>query len=460
MEEREIDLRIVIYKTLRRWRRIVLFGIAAAVVLGLYATAKNLIIINDEEKLTAERVAFEIEHGNWEATETILRNQMESIKESQARQEEYNAKSMLMKIDPLMEYVGNMSLYIDSEFMINPELSYQNIDFTQRLLAAYQGYMSGGEMYEYLLERTDMVGELKYLEEILSFYTDSATASINVTVRGRSEEEVREIFELIKDGIGDKHEEFNRSISGHSYTLLNESVYSQVNFELDDIQKKNREYIVECNQTFRDVQLELEKWGAEGEPSFEYTGFEIVKNIIKMCLIGGLAGVFAGCAWYAMRYVVTGKLSGNDIWKIQGINFLGSVHPDPVKSGRLGVSIDRLIVRICGMRPKVSYEESCKLVSANIKALAERLDIKRLAAVGAVEEGIVRDIIALVSGGDFSMEYVGDILGGSDAVNALSAYDDIIMFAQEDVTSIDSILRHKDLASYWGKNMVGAVSVR
>ena len=53
-----------------------------------------------------------------------------------------------------------------------PELTYQDIDLSNRILRSYITYMVNGDMYQYILEHLSEPVELRYLKEVLTIAPD------------------------------------------------------------------------------------------------------------------------------------------------------------------------------------------------------------------------------------------------------------------------------------------------
>ena len=132
--EQEIDLKWLIYRVLRGWRTIVVWAIIVGVVLGIGSFGLNYVKINDPEYIEAEQENFEREHTSWVATGENFKAQLENIAEARAEQEEYNEKSVLMQIDPLREFHASFELYVNYDYRIMPDMTYQNIDLSDRIL--------------------------------------------------------------------------------------------------------------------------------------------------------------------------------------------------------------------------------------------------------------------------------------------------------------------------------------
>ncbi|MBQ1888848.1 MAG: hypothetical protein II166_09280, partial [Firmicutes bacterium] len=109
----EIDLRKLLYRSCMQWRRIIIGAIVVALILAGKEAWDGFSVLRDPEKLAQEEISFEREHSSWESQETVLSSKIENLENEKARQEEYNEKSLIMAIDPLDEYYGSFSLYID-----------------------------------------------------------------------------------------------------------------------------------------------------------------------------------------------------------------------------------------------------------------------------------------------------------------------------------------------------------
>ena len=170
--EQEIDLKWLLYRVLRSFRGIVVWAVILGIVVGLGSFAMNMIKISDPEYIEAEKLNFEREHASWVATGENLLAELGNLEDSREKQIEYNEKSVLMQINPLREYNASFELYVDYDYQIIPDMSYQNIDLSNRILKAYATYMTNGEMYQYLIDNLSSDMELRYLKEILGVSVD------------------------------------------------------------------------------------------------------------------------------------------------------------------------------------------------------------------------------------------------------------------------------------------------
>ena len=235
--EQEIDLKWLLYRVLRAWRPIVVWAILIGVVIGLGNLVVNLIKMQDPEYIAAAEMNFEREHASWVATGENFEAQFANIQEAKEEQLEYNEKSILMQIDPLREFHASFELYVNYDYQIMPNMAYQNIDLSDRILKAYATYMTNGELYQYVIENVSYEIERRYLSEILSVSVDYSNNMISVSVRQQSAEYCQEILELVREAIMAKYEDVNTTIAEHTISSTNAAAYETVNLSLQETLK-------------------------------------------------------------------------------------------------------------------------------------------------------------------------------------------------------------------------------
>jgi len=457
MQEKEIDLKLLFYRCLCKWRKAVIFAIIVALLTGAFFLLKDLKTLNNTEKLSVLQSEFEIEYSTWKAEDGILKNKRQTIMESQARQEEYNEKSLLMKIDPLQEYVGSMSFYVDSNYQIMPNLTYQNIDYTNRIMLAYSKYMNSGNIYDVVLEKIDFMDEIKYIKEVLKTSIDYSAATIDISVITDSKEHTEQILNIVSECITEKSKEIKKTISKHDLNLINQAVYEQVDFGLETTQKANKDFITKCSENLQKVSLEIDKYKKEAKPVFKYSPSKIAKNCIKKMVIGGIVGLFVVFGYVAFCFVLTGKLSDDSFWKDAKIYYLGAIWEKENKK-----KIDALIDKFCGIKPRIGgFSESSSLLAENIAVLLKKQGLKNTAIIGTENEELSKKAASIFSEkAEGTVYYAGNILKDAQAIKNLENCDSVIFAATEDETLIEDILREKELLLSWGKNLLGGFSFK
>lgn len=460
MEEREIDLKDMLYRVLLRWRAVIVGAIVIALLAGLYRFATGALSMLNPEALAESEEQYQIELADYEATGERLRTQIKNLRESSANQQEYNEKSAVMEIDPMNKWVGSFVVYVDSKYQIDPSLTYQNTDKTNRLLMAYAGYLTGGELYNEILEQTDIVDEIRFLTEILWSSVDTGSSSITVNCIGKSEADVQVILDMVKSGIRNKYTTIRNTIGDHNCDVLMESKYTTIDLALDERQKANLQAINDYAISMGETNEELTEWAKEPLPKMKYGWWYVTKQSIKFILIGGVAGVFVMCGAFAAAYVLTSTVKTESDWKLLDIPVLATVYLRQPK--KLLWQIDHCLMRRLGGRnADADTAALCKLAANNIGAVLKEKGLTDGVVMGDVSAELAEDIVAKMNdaGTENRFRYVGNALSDAETVNRMDGVPEVILIGQTSQTGMEAVEKEKLLLTAWGKKVLGAIVV-
>ena len=232
--EQEISIGKVFYRMFRDWRKIFVAAMVIALLAGVGNFTLKKIRTSNTEYIRAAEENYAREMAAFEAKGETLQREIANLEETRAEREAYNADSILMKINPYREFNASLQLYVATDYQIVPELTYQNIDLSNRILRSYLTYMVNGDMYQYIMEHMSRPVELRYLKEILSVSGDYDNRMVTIAVRGENGEDCREIIQCALEGILEKQEGITSAIGEHELNAVNQSVYETVNLELDE----------------------------------------------------------------------------------------------------------------------------------------------------------------------------------------------------------------------------------
>lgn len=464
--EREIDLLSTIYSACRRWRGILIFSIVCALIIGAFKTTVGFIAYYDPEKREEEEAKFKIKYDNYISTGELLQATYDSLTYDKLSQQEYNDRSVLMKIDTNDEWVGKLTMYVDSGYQIIPELTYQDTDPTRRILSTYEQYYSNGDLFNYVLDHSSIASERKYLSEILSVSVNYDTATINVTSYGTNENNSRSIIDLVKTYYGSKYDTTVAAVADHTCRILSETYYTQVNEGLRDTQIENRNRVNNLTVSIAENRDAYEDWEREGEPRPEYGRKAVLKTAIKYMIIAGVACVFVALCWFICLEIFTRRISGEEVWRIYNVRLLGTVYaPKRFKSF---LKIDKLINKLFGIKEAtIDTAEAVGLLSANVAGILKENSVSSDNAAGhgsttkiAVISTLKDEYALNVCRGIGDTVFVGDILSEKEAIEKVGASDSVIVVARDGETSYEEIKRQLDCLKGWGKDVLGAVSIR
>lgn len=452
-----IDLKDMLYWALRHWRKILKGAVVIALIAGLYQACSGLRVILDDQKLADARENYEIALRDYEATGERLKTSIINLRDQSTNQQEYNSKSMLMKINCMDKWSGNIVLYIDSKYQIDPTLTYQNLDMTNRLISAYAGYLRSGEFYQELLTLTPQIDEIRFLTEIFGVSADPGTATITVNCIGTTEAEVRQMLDFVKTKLAERFETIRNTIGDHSYNILTESAYSTIDLSLDATQKNNLLAVTEYANRIGETNKELSEWENSPEPQPEFGTLYTIKQTIKFIIFGGIIGVVVMSIWFTVKYIMSNTVKTEDDWKTIGIPVLGYIFKEEEKRGFrwLDEWIDRLFAR----KRSTTMEQDCVLMAWNLNAMQQKLgEVKLVGHVDRAEiESIVQKMETAAPGTGFS--FAGDPKTEPDTANNLGTTEKVILVAENRKTQMRDIGQILTLLNAWGKMAIGAIVI-
>jgi len=460
--EQEIDLKWLIYRVLRGWRTIVVWAIIVGVVLGVGSFGLNYVKINDPGYIEAEQENFEREHTSWVATGENFKAQLENIAEARAEQEEYNEKSVLMQIDPLREFHASFELYVNYDYRIMPDMTYQNIDLSDRILKAYATYMTNGELYQKIIDGVSFDIERRYLSEILEVSIDYNTNMISVSVTQQSAEYCQEILAIGKAALLEKYNDVKSTIAEHTLSDINASAYETVNLALQETQKENRQRITDLDMSLQEVNEEYLKWKRQPEPQAVFTINEVVKNAVKMLIIGGVVGAVVVAVIIAFGALMSGKLlNPEDVRSRFGLRIVGQLPATRVKKPFAFVS--RWFSAFGGITATPEdYDRLAKMIGTSIKSdLASRenaAEWKKIAFTGTVSaEELNAAVDAMGIGKDYVVICAADVLTNAEAIEKLSGADCVVLVEKQEESTLADISKELEALKAWNKTVIGAV---
>lgn len=463
--EQEIDLKWLCYRVLRGWRSMVVWAVLIGVVAGLGSLGIYGIKCLDPEYMEKEQLNFEREHASWVATGENYEAQLENIAEAKQEQEEYNEKSVLMQIDPLRDFHASFELYVYYDYQIMPDMAYQNVDMSDRILKTYATYMTNGELQQYVMDNLSYEIERRYLNEILGVSVDYSNNMLTVSVQQESAEKCQEILNLVKTALFAKQEEISAAVAEHSLTSTNAAAYETVNLSLQDTQKANRQAVTNLDITMQETNEAYLEWQREErEPVAEYTLAKNIKNAVKLVVIGGIVGGVAVAVLLAFGALMSGKLLNPEDMKNRfGLRVIGEL--PCARTRKPFAFVSRWFAAFGGIKAvPEDYERLGKMAGTSLTSdLASREGAagwKKIAFTGMAEaEELKKAAAAMKLGSEYSVICAPDILTNAESVEAVAQADCVVLVEQQEKSVLTDIAKELEALKAWNRTVIGVVVV-
>lgn len=463
--EQEIDLKWLIYRVLRGWRSIVIWAVFIGLIIGVGSFVPKFMKLQDPEYVAAAELQFQREHAAWVATGENYEAQLANIQEAKEEQQEYNEKSVLMQIDPLRDFHASFEMYVYYDYQIMPDMAYQNVDMSDRILKTYATYMTNGELQQYVIDNLSYDIERRYLGEILSVSVDYSNNMLTVSARQQNAEYCQEILNLVQTALLNKYEDINTTIAEHTLTTTNSAAYESVNLALQETQKANRQAVTNLDITMQEVNEEYLEWRLEeAEPQAEYTLIEVIKNSIKLLIISGIVGAVVVAVILAFSALLSGKLlNPEDIKNRFGLRIVGQLPGKRVKKPFAFVS--RWFAKFGGITATPEdFDRLAKMIGTSIKSdLASRedgKDWKKIAFTGTVAAEELKNVVAALGlDASYTLVCAPDVLTNADAIEKLVTADCVVLVEKQEESTFADITKELEALKAWNKTVLGAVVV-
>lgn len=342
--EREISFREVIWRYLKKWRLALVSAILFSVIFagGKYIKDKrDADIIKEESVTTIEDVEQNLTDDE--------KKQIDKVRELQQeleRKETYCENSVLMKIDPYNKKVAVLEYYVElTEVSSTSEEMYNSI--LGSVTEAYHSYIENKGIIS-------DIGADEYEAELVSSGIIKDTGIFNVFVEGFDEKSVNELADKISKSLEKVQVNISETIESHTLVLLNRTITTTIDENLNSIQKNACEAIEQTENEIDEALSELNSqqlYVLEGELNTDRTleqneGFQ-AKIEIKNILIGIMFGLFIVFLYVLLEFAFGRYLKyADEIHDMFGIKVLGVIPDNKANKRKYFKNVDEEINRI------------------------------------------------------------------------------------------------------------------
>ena len=196
-----------------------------------------------------------------------LKTDIANIQTSLQEKETYNDNSILMSINPYNKTVARIVYYIDTGYQIMPGSTYQNIDYSDRIIEMYMTYLTGGELYAQMARELSTPTKIQYVREILNIASNPDTDMISIDLSNINSAACQEMIDIIKKGLKEIYPKATSSIAEHKLTEISEDIYTTVDLDLETLQNTNIKTVADLADSLDAKSKELKDWETSRNPN-------------------------------------------------------------------------------------------------------------------------------------------------------------------------------------------------
>lgn len=486
IKERKIQIKKMSCYVLKHWRSIVIVAmVCGSVIMGMryyqdYSAAVASANATPPASLSEIKDSFSAN----ELREIEYVRKYQNIIDSADR---YFANSILMQI-PYDEVVK-----VTLQYQVVPETD-TDVS-TETLIAAYDNYVTSGEMSDAIAERLQGDIEAQYITEILSVPTNEifTSQSGNAVIYNSSEvidnlftvslihfdrDKALDIADIIKDVLQDYSTKLDQSIGAHSMVFQTENIGVEADYLLLGKQNEcvNTYDIVSGNYLAKLANLTEQQTAVynhwddidagedlyENAPEDSTMTMPVVRPNLRMFGIGAVAGVFVMICFWMLSYMCTKKVRGEMDFDACGIYKLGEKQ---VGSGRkrLFSKADRCIKRFeYENERKYSEEQIVKLIYSNIYLKCKKKDINVLCVTGSAgvsfaAETWYMELKELLKAKGIILKECENIVHFADALLEASEIKNVLLIEAEYHSEFDSMVEEVTVCNNNDIDILGGI---
>lgn len=446
--ETEINLKNLFFSVLYRWRSILAAALIGAVLLGAYQFV-SLETVHRKGERTEEERQYEIDLQAYHTLMETYRTDIETYTNLIEARKAYRDNSPYLKLDPQNIWFAEKRYYVEVDPSVMDALPEgSTIDPADYVLAIYSSAMRE-QLDDAELKEVFGTSNISYVGEQAWVSVNAEQNTVTAVARASSGEEAEKELAYVVARVEELRDGKAQEINPHKLILVNENTTvrvdnnlfttrNQIKVELEDYQKKLDTAIKGLND------LEIEE-----EP--EAPG----NHIKKMAAIGFVLGAFLLAVVYAVKDLLSGRLSDSNALTGQfGVPVFGEFwHAQARQPGK---APDKWLVSWEQGKTTQDDESVTEHIAALIR---ERAAEGTLLLVSTEKEEALAKL-----GNSLSQKLDGreidccaDFLHHAGAVTAASKADAVLLVEEKNASYLNNIDRMAELLITCEAKVIGAI---
>lgn len=458
----ESNIRQMAAYVIRKARLIGLVVLICVIVALLVTTAQWVSKLTDESYVSPA-TEYETVMADYIDEKLVLEDDIAALEDELIRDTDYDANSVLMRIDPYNKKYATLIYYINARELTLPDNMTYSSDYTNSLLKTYMLYLSGGDLYAQILESFPRIKNELYIREILLVSRDDAASMITVTVIGSDEDVLFDMLDIVRNGMKDVYTQTSAQIGSHQLTEIRSQTYTVSDAALAEKQRMNKAQLIELKQQLKDKQKELEDF-SDMISAFALSPvwLTVAKQLAKSALYTLAGSLVVVILLLALYYMLSDKvLDADKLRNTVRLDILGKISGAKPKKKSVW---DKWAAAVGGVRLQTAgREELLALTAQSIRStmLSRGVAEGGIALVGnvAAEElaSVAAALNAALTDGKLAFTIAGDPMREVGAVEKIQACVTAVVIVRQGVSRCSDIMQETARVAAWGKPVLGAL---
>ena len=379
----ELNVTDMFWQFLCNWKKVLILAIILGLILGGWKLATSLINNHDPDYVQVVRQKNKILQDSYDLQLATYEKQIRTMQAQVQKIEETKENAVMLRMDPYNTYVKTVCFYIDTDYKIMPEMTYQDPNYTISITNGYIDAMRNMNLDKAVAsaEEPELTAQNPVINNaytLMNISELSGDGLIYITIKGDSKECVQRIFEAVNELIEERKPLMVEAIGEHEVTILSETddiITDSAVTALQDQFVTNNSTLVD---NLKAAQNALENLKT---PSMVGTSTKsAVIGGIKFGILGGIIGVILGFVIWGLFRSLRGRVNSVEELRQKYDAVMLAASP---KASMKRSNLDRKLLHHLGIRKKLDTEKGLDLAAANIRLyLPEATDLLLIGTVG------------------------------------------------------------------------------
>lgn len=442
--EQVIYLKDLLFAALHRWRAVLVTALIAAVLLGGIKCISHRRDASGTETDAQYQAALEQYALNAE----VLTTKVEILQERLESQQNYLENSMFMSLNPYEFYAATLSLHVDTGYQIIPSQTYQTVDKTAAVLAAYEASFLGENVVQQLADTVNT--QPQFIQELVTCTATPSSGAIIVTVSCVTNDNAKAVLEVLAAQVDALHESISGSVVEHTVSILDQSVTRKVDLTLATKQSEVTDRLNTLQKSLTEAEQQLNALVAPVSGASDNSS--LGKTVVIFAVLGGILGAFlCVCVIWVMHITSNKVYSARTLRDRTGVKVLGCLNSSSQKC-----AIDRWLLKKEG-RCINDISVQAALLATNIRNRCN--DSSHVLVTGShaaeARKTLVQALQAAMPG--VKVTNAESLFSSADALAALAACDKVLLTEQCGISQYSKVSEEIEVIRDHNKELIGCV---
>lgn len=464
MEEREIDLKQVIWKVMLSWRAMILWGIICAAALAgfMYYKADRSYEKTKQDIENAEKLGSTLDEDELSSAKTVV-NYLDQLDELR----DFRDNAPIMQIDAYNAKSINYQFYVKTENDDSTIYEANNgsikIDNAAKTIAtSYSEYVVGDEFLGLLADALSADITPGEFRDLVKVESDGGVIKLSIFLTDDMDEATvsDNVVALLSAKAGDY-----KAVSEFTLELVSKELKTERNQELIDKKSSVNSQVVSIENQIASLKTKL------NDDQLYYIDnvrpkTELVKPAVsvKFIVIGFILGVFIVCAVVFVKGAMSSRLClAEELESLFSLNILGVVvSPDGRK--RFLQFIDNALLKLKNRRVKqLSDEKRMEFATTSIAIKCEQLGTKKLSITGTdiekVDTKLIEELTANLAKEGITVDIIDNIYYDGKALKQCVECGYVLFIEKVGTSIYNEINNQVNKAKEYDLNIIGAIAI-